>query len=795
MSSVLRKRFTSLLIPTFVLAVLLHEFLTTPVYTDRELDSMRESAVALAQQGDIETALEKLRALSEVAPKNRAIWGDYLTELVRAGRDAAALTLYRRDSKKPLPDYALTELFDAAVRQRDVALARELADREIAQSADRAAVAAAREQALLAAGLISAPPTTAAPVAENAVADEISAQPQSMTQQQSLQKKTSPDIKTPKNNSRRIDSRSPSRSAIPVQAAPQLHGSKPLNATAELAERARSAVRRAEQAPVAERIETAQQALPVVDEYIAAQSSQSSNDLELRNANLDRVRVLTLANRLDEAAELFDSLGDAHALPTFGLLNGADLFARRHELVRADALLDIISQREPDNRAALRARFYAQLERGDRVAAASTLERLQQAAVGDEDRSADRLLAATLAISSNDLPKAQQQLEELRAEQQDAAEVRERLGQIYRWRGWPRRALTEYSHAEQNGGESPDLHLAKAAAFSDAHDFVAARAEVEAAEKAAPEHPDLVGAQLQQKNRSRWEYEARALVGRSPDSSVNTEGDRRFEQKLWSPFIDDRYRVFAHHRYDWAEFPYEEEGIGRLNRYGLGAALYLPAVDASFEIHQRNPDAKIGIDLAGEWRFDDQFNLFAEYQSDSERVPLRAFNDGVNGHSIAVGGQFRVDENQAARLAYARTDFSDGNTRQTWSANYRQTLYRNAGREFNVLAQIYDGRNSGTNDVFYFNPAHENAATVTLEYGAPIWRGETSIWSHRVAIGGGIYRQREFSSEPIWDFEYEQRWNISPVFDLNYGVMHRSRVYDGERESYNAVFGGVNWHF
>lgn len=792
MSSALRKRFTSLLIPTFVLAVLLHEFLTIPVYTDRELDSMRESAVALAREGDIENALEKLRALSEVAPDNRAIWGDYLTELVRAGRDADALTLYRRDSKKPLPDYALAELFDAAVRQRDVALARELADREIAQSANREAVAAAREESLLAAGLILAPPTATVPAAENTVANAIGAQSQSVTQQQSLQKNPSPDMQTPKNNSRRIRNRPVFQSSV---SAPRAQPQAPSKPSAELAERARNAVRSAEQAPAAEQIETAQQALPIVDEYIAAQSSQSVNDVELRNANLDRVRVLTLANRLDEAAELFDSLGDVHALPAFGLLNGADLFARRHESARADALLDIILQREPDNRAALRARFYAQLERGDRVAAASTLERLQQAAVSDEDRRADRLLVATLAIASNDLPKAQRQLEELRAEQPDAADVRERLGQIYRWRGWPRRALTEYSQAEQNGGESPDLHLVKAAALNDAHDFAAARAEVEAAQQASPEHPGLADAQLQQKNRSRWEYEARALVGRSPDSSVNTEGDRRFEQKLWSPMLADRWRAFAHHRYDWAEFPYEEEGIGRLNRYGLGAALYLPAVDASFEIHNRNPDTKIGIDLAGEWHIDDQFNVFAEYQSDSERVPLRAFNDGVDGHSIVVGGQFRVDEKQAARLAYARTDFSDSNVRQTWTANYRQTLYRHAGREFNAIAQIYDGRNSGTSDVFYFNPAHENAATITLEYGAPIWRGDTSIWSHRVAVGGGIYRQREFSSEPIWDFEYEQRWNISPVFDINYGVMHRSRVYDGERESYNAVFGGVNWRF
>lgn len=815
MSSALRKRFSSLLIPTFVLAVLLHEFLTTPVYTDRELDSMRESAVALAHQGEVETALEKLRALSEVAPQNRAIWGDYLTELVRAGRESEALTLYRHNDKKPLPDYALAELFGAALRQRDAALARDLADREIAQSADREAVAIAREQALLAAGLISLPQqndvaTADAPTVDgvgdsrNALisdaATSVQLSPSKSEHAQAIAKKkpSLQENRSQKNQSRRNENLSLFRPPVPVQpSAPQAapiksNPSTELNASTELAERARDAVRRAEMVSATERVETAQQALPVVDEYIASLPPDSG---ELRNANLDRVRVLTLANRLDEAAQLFDTLGDARTLPNFGLFNGADLFARRHEPARAEALLTIILGREPDNRAALRSLFYAQLERGDLKTAASTLERLQRTAANDDERRADRWLVATLAIESNDLPKAQRQLEELRAEQPAAADTRERLGQIYRWRGWPRRALTEYSQAEKSRGESPNLHLAKAAALSDAHDFAAARIEIEAAEKLAPDYPGLAEAHAQQMNRSRWEYEARALAGRSPDSSVNTEGDRRFEQKLWSPMLADRWRVFAHHRYDWAEFPYEEEGIGRLDRYGLGAALYLPTVDASFEIHNRRPDAKIGIDLAGEWHLGDRLNLFAEYQSDSERVPLRAFNDGVDGHSAVVGGQFRADENHSARLAYARTDFSDSNVRQTLSASYRYTLYRNAGRELSATAQLYDGRNSGTNDVFYFNPSQENAATATLEYGAPLWRGETLAWSHRIALGGGIYRQREFSSEPIWDVEYEQRWNINPVFDINYGVMHRSRVYDGDRESYNALFGGVNWRF
>jgi hypothetical protein len=36
---------------------------------------------------------------------------------------------------------------------------------------------------------------------------------------------------------------------------------------------------------------------------------------------------------------------------------------------------------------------------------------------------------------------------------------------------------------------------------------------------------------------------------------------------------------------------------------------------------------------------------------------------------------------------------------------------------------------------------------------------------------------------------------LSDALNFNYGTLYRSRIYDGGREGYSAVFGGVNWRF
>jgi len=97
--------------------------------------------------------------------------------------------------------------------------------------------------------------------------------------------------------------------------------------------------------------------------------------------------------------------------------------------------------------------------------------------------------------------------------------------------------------------------------------------------------------------------------------------------------------------------------------------------------------------------------------------------------------------------------------------------------------------------VIYFNPASDRSLGVGAEYSGILLRSGERSWTQRIALGAGAYQQQDYGSHAIWDAQYEQRWSFTPAFSLNYGVLYRSRVYDGDREGYGALFGGVNWRF
>lgn len=806
MSSLLRKRFSALLIPTLVLIVLVYEFWTTSIYTDHELASMRESAVALARAGDIESALEKLRALSEVAPNDRLIWGDYLTELLRAGRDEEALTLFSRNRAKPLPDYALAELFDAALRRRDVDLARELADREIAQSADRNGVIAARERALMDSGLLAAQSSAVAPIptaSETPRSEEIVTDSHAIEEQRpsaiiaasnnsvqpSRRSVTPPNSSQRNNSASRQQARAKETSDKSLPAALGIPEIQPENTAPSLADRARDAVREAEQAPAADRITRAQEALPIVDEYIASLPPTAD---ELRNAKLDRVRALTLANRYDEAAELFESLGDPENLPLYGIMHGADLYARRHEPERAEVLLNIAAKLQPNSRELLSAQFYNQLDLEKYEDAEQTLKQLRENSSDESTQRDTEILSAMFAAYQNHLQEAQARLEKLQSLDPDNADIQLRLAQIYRWRGWPRRSLSAYRAAQERGADSISAKVGEIAALNDVHAFKEADEQLQGLVGAAPNHPEVMRAQDEQAMRDRWDYSAEVLAGKSTDSPVTGGGDIAFEQKLYSPLQAKQFRAFVHQRYDWADF---SEGSGKANRLGIGGDYRSPSVDAAVEIGHRSPSGDVGLTVDGEWKFDDHLSVFGEVQTDSDQVPLRALNAGIDGYSATMGARYRFENGHAVRASYSRAEFSDDNRRDAISAQYEQRLFTGAHHQLSGIVQGYYSDNSAGDDVPYFNPGNEKSFGVVLKYDGILWRRYERNLSHYVRLGAANYMQQGFDSGAIWDVEYGQRWQLDQTLSFNYGLQYRSRIYDGSREGYSAVLGGVNWRF
>jgi len=842
------KRLTSLLIPILVLGVLVNEILNTPIYTDRELASFRERDIALAKNGQFDEALEALKALSEIVPNDPLVWGDYLTVMIWAHRDGDAVQLANKPGLPPLPNYVLAELFEAALRIGDTANAQRFAIAEIGRSDNPEKVAVTRIDrlremgaepfigALITAGLkrvpnsapllmrieVPKPPETEAvaavepvPAAVEPTVDKALEQP---SKPLSVKEKSS-GLKAPKSTLFKPSAhgnaaaRPLRRAGVPVIAsrtATAKSMSRPIaeapNARANAAEQARQAVQAAEQAPVGtERIVLADRALAALDTYIELLQAEAPSDSgALRNAQLDRVRALTLANRLPEAAALFESLGDPQTLPLYGLLNGADVYSRLHQPERAERLLDIARAQAPNDSSVLSAVFYNQLDRERYDLAQQTLAQLQSQSgpdVVDGRASWVARLAAMFEAYQNHLAIAQERLEALRIHALNDPDLDMNLATVYRWRGWAARALEEYRKAGIDGADPVAARAGVANSQMDLQRFREAGTEVKALTADAPTQPDAIAAQKRWDWFNRYEYRAQVATGKSSDSAVTGSSDLTFDQWLYSKPIFDQYRLFAHQHYDWADF---SEGSGSADRLAFGGDYRSEPLDLAVSATDRI-GAKLGVSANGEWRPDAYWSVFGDAQSDSDLVPLRGSRAGVDGHSFSVGVGYRWNESRSARLAFSRAEFSTGeydsgnefesNTRQAVSASISQGVWSDAKQRVAVTGELYYSHNTAGDNVIYFNPSSDRAAQFGVDYNGILARHFERVWSHRFNVGLGVYEQQGFDLSPIWSAQYEQRWEFGPQFSVNYGAMYRSRVYDGGREGYTALFGGIQWRF
>ncbi len=771
----------------------------------------------LANEGEVEPALEQLRALAAVAPESRAVWGDYLTVLVRNGRAREAIDLANAAPDRALPDYALAELFAAALALDDPEAARRFADREIAQSADAVTVATVRRQALAAAEgepAADEPQPEARWVAdlesETGTADTeptevvVTVLPGPATGQPAAGRgddRRADDGVTRQSPAAPVERVEPPRFAVPLpqvaEAPPsELPLSEPSLSERPLAERAPAAVRAAEQAPAARRVELAREAMALTGQHWQAQMEEAgASARDRRNAALDHARALTLAGELDAAAVLFVSL-DEETLPRYGLLQGADLHGQRREPEHVERLLDRAETLEPGATDILASRFYNQLDLERYDDAGATLDRLRASARTPADARDARLLAAMFAAYDNRLDEARHELEQLQQEHPSDVGIALRRAQIYRWRGWPERAQAIYAEALPVADDAVAVRAGMAVTATAANDFGTARTLREQLQAEAPLHPDVVAIDRDERLRRLAEYRAQVVVGDSSDSSglqsVNGDGEIGFEQQLYSAPLADNYRLFASHRYDWADLP---EGAGSSTRIGAGGEYRSRSLDASLELTHRAPDSSLGVGLRGEWRFDDHWSLYGELESDSRGVPLRALRQGIDGESVAIALRHRFSESRDLRVGAGRVDFSDGNTRDMLSASYRHVLHRSAHHELSATGQLYHSENSAGSDVPYFNPESDLSVGGTLEYVGVLSRRFERSWSHRVAVGLASYAQQHHGAGAIWDVEYEHRWRLSPLLAVNGGLLYRSRIYDGAREGYGAFVAGLEWRF
>jgi biofilm PGA synthesis protein PgaA len=287
------------------------------------------------------------------------------------------------------------------------------------------------------------------------------------------------------------------------------------------------------------------------------------------------------------------------------------------------------------------------------------------------------------------------------------------------------------------------------------------------------------------------QYTAEVFFG---ESSGNTFGNEEltFEQRFYTSPINNHFRAYARHRYEYAQFP---EGNGYLNRVGVGAEYRSKSYDVNAELNGSTRDSSDpGITLSGVWRLGDHLSFSGEAQTFSRLVPLRGNNDDVEGKSVTVGARYRWNETHDLRVSAGFADFDDGNERKFFFIKNQHGIYQSAHHQLSLSQEFYTSENDEV-EAFYFNPERDHSVRIAGIYDGVIWRRYTRKWAHQLTLGLGNYKQRGESSAGIWDLAYLHHWQIDPTLEFKYGYIHRRRTYDGDPESFNAGIASLNWRF
>lgn len=506
-----------------------------------------------------------------------------------------------------------------------------------------------------------------------------------------------------------------------------------------------------------------------------------------RRARFDLVEAYLAAGQPRRAVSAWKELkADGLTPPAYVVAAACKAFKRLDD-PRYISCLQTLATARPQAAEPQRKLFRAYLEAGRHQEARATIDRLAaRDPMGDDARR-----AAVVRAWMNELAEATKRLEALRAGDPGDLAVRSDLATVYRWRGWPRRALATH---EEVLAAAPDHLQSRTGAAQAQMDLGEHGAAFEEIDRLSADHPDARAlADLRHRHRhvTGWGLSAHVRSGDSnaPDSdSRETSATVRLE----SPLLSTHGRLYVRRDHYRASFP---EGDGADRRQAVGWNHRERAWNGFAEVHASSaPDVDSAVAAGLEWTPDDHWHLAAGFDAESPDVPLRGRRQGIGGEKLEFSLVHRWDERRRARVGVSAQDFDDGNRRTSVGASALQRLYTHPRGWLDGQLGLFHSRNSA-DVVPYFNPESDLSLTVSLNAD---WRNRewmSDRLRHRASIHVGAYEQEGFRTGAIGGLRYENHWTLSAGNGVRYGIELNSRIYDGDREEQHFAFLGFTWRW
>ncbi|UVL84156.1 poly-beta-1,6 N-acetyl-D-glucosamine export porin PgaA [Pseudomonas sp. B21-028] len=554
-----------------------------------------------------------------------------------------------------------------------------------------------------------------------------------------------------------------------------------------------------------ERFVIADRALADYDKLLATWTPVAEAHDDVLRWRIDRMGALNArARRAEVIAEYQKLIAEGVSIPTYALRWVASSYLEQREPeIAVDLYRRVLSAPDADTADRFEdstALYYALLEseRSEEARAwAEDLAKSQRPRVelkglpignpNDEWMDA-QMLAAQSGTHGADLPTAEARLKALVSQGPGNIGLRLAQADLYQARDWPRRSENLLKEVEATTPRNRDLEVAQARAAMDLQEWRQLDALTDDVVARYPENAHVKRLQRQRDVHDMAELRIEAYTGKSygggngDAGAVTGSRDFGIETLLYSPPIDEDWRLFGGVGYATGDF---EEGTGhhRWQRLGVERRSRDMTLEAEVSNHSYGSGDKQGARVALARDINDHWQYGGSLDYLSANTPLRALNSGIRANGGSGFIRWRAHESREWQLTVSPSHFSDGNNRLETLLTGREGLYSTPRLQVEMGLEVAASRNSGSNEVPYFNPKSDLGVMPTVTANHVLYRRYETAWSQQFQVGAGSYSQRDYGTGAMGLLGYGQRFLWNDVLEAGATLSWLNRPYDGDRES------------
>ncbi len=764
-------------------------------------DKEHRAAIALARSGRYDAALERLSALMEAHPSRKTFLYDYIAVLSWAGHDEKAVAPVSRIELSRTPDYVLFALGKSARNQQQPELAIKIYETILKRNSGNEEARMGLALSLAEAGnpheaerklkaLLKRKPRSPGLLEAVAYVRQLDGNHTGAIAAYEKLLKIAPNNRTARRgrivNLVQVGA---AHQAVRLleQESPDLF--EPEEREQIIAHRNAQAIRWGElpTAHPARRHADTERAIALLQEQYEKMEDKTA-PAALRN-RFDLILAYRNRNHADKAVALYERLIDQGVtrFPPYVQAAAGESYLSLRQPERAIELLEPAIEKYPDDLDARYALYYAYLESGRYEKSLAYIDALADSLPAREWRpdnkewewSVDKLYARTIAAQARAhvgrLDVAAGRLEELLEQAPADPDVRNALASVALWRGWPRRAQTEYRIVLAQDPENLGARIGTIRAMS-------ARGDIRMADEMLgsllPYYEDdlhvreLLREAAVRNMREIWI----GINGGSSSSLYQGSKEITMEGYYYDHPWQSGLRPFLHLLHGEADFSGQ---TATRDRMAIG--LHYRKRDTELRGSISNGEGTPGISLKGTREFTDHWRGTLALDSYSTEAPLQAKLHGIDAWAVQAGMEYRFHESRSLGFSTQHMGFDDGNRRNIVIAYGRQRLHTGMRYRLDGRLTLYRQTNS-EKGAPYFNPSRQTSWELEFHNRWETWRRYEKSMHQRLLVMLGRNSQRGFDSESTWQIGYEHHWSFSRQLSLSYGISRARPVYDGKQE-------------